>query len=237
MSKMDSIYVVMPAYNEEENIESVIKSWYKVLEDKAPESRLIIADTGSVDKTHEIILDLQDSYPQLESYKTNMKQHGPKLIALYKKAVKDNIDYIFQTDSDGQTNPAEFREFWKLREKYDLILGNRMSRGDGRKRAFVERVVCLLLKIIFGVKVPDANAPFRLMKTKIVAKYIDRLPEDYNIPNIMLTAYFSHYKENLTFKEISFQPRQGGVNSINIPKIIGIGISGVKDFIIFKMGM
>ena len=237
MSKMDSIYVVMPAYNEEENIESVIKSWYKVLEGKAPESRLIIADTGSVDKTHEIIIGLKDSYPQLESFETSMKQHGPKLIALYKKAMKDNIDYIFQTDSDGQTNPDEFSEFWNMRDKYDLILGNRTVRGDGKQRAFVERVVCLLLRMVFGVKVPDANAPFRLMRTDVVAKYIDRLPEDYNIPNIMLTAYFAHYKENLTFKEISFQPRQGGVNSINIPKIIRIGISGVRDFINFKKGM
>lgn len=63
---------------------------------------------------------------------------------------------------DGQTNPAEFEKFWKKKNKYDAILGNRVVRGDGKGRKFVENTVCFLLRLIFGVKVKDANAPFRL---------------------------------------------------------------------------
>ena len=47
---MDSIYVVMPAYNEEENIRKTVKQWYPVLDGKAETSRLIIADSGSSDR-------------------------------------------------------------------------------------------------------------------------------------------------------------------------------------------
>ena len=234
---MESLYVVMPAYNEEENIESVVKQWYKVLEGKGAYSKLVIADSGSKDKTHQILLDLQKEYPKLEILSDTEKQHGPKLIALYNYAIKNGIDYIFQTDSDGQTNPDEFDEFWKLRKEYDAILGNRTVRGDGKSRAFVEKVVCFLLKMYFKVKVPDANAPFRLMKSKTVKKYIDNLPYDYNLPNIMLTTYFAYYKEKITFREITFKPRQGGKNSIDLKKITKIGMKAVGDFRRFKKDM
>ena len=56
------------------------------------------------------------------------------------------------------------------------------------------------------------------------------MPQDYNLPNIMMTTYFSYYKEKLLFKTISFKPRQAGINSINIPKIIKIGWKAIGDF-------
>lgn len=234
---MHSLYIVMPAYNEEENIENVIRAWYPVLDGKDSKSRIVIADSGSMDSTHSILQKLQKEFPQLEILEDTDKQHGPKVIALYRYAITNNADYIFQTDSDGQTNPSEFENFWSLRNEYDAILGHRNVRGDGKSRAFVEKVVCFLLRCIFGVKVPDANAPFRLMKSTLVSKYIDRLPEDYNIPNIMLTTYFSYYKDNITFRTISFKPRQGGKNSINVLKIIKIGWKALGDFKTFKKGM
>ena len=156
---MDSIFVVMPAYNEQENIRTVVKQWYSVLEGKSSDSRLVVADSESTDNTHEILKKLQRSYPQLEILQHTQKQHGPKVLALYRYAIENRADYIFQTDSDGQTNPKEFEQFWKLRERYDIVVGKRTVRGDGKSRAFVEYVVCVLLKIFFGVDVPDANAP------------------------------------------------------------------------------
>lgn len=234
---MDSLYIVMPAYNEEENIEDVVKQWYPVLNGKDEKSRLVIADSGSQDKTHEILVDLQKQYSQLEILTDTMKQHGPKVIALYDYAIKSGADYIFQTDSDGQTNPDEFDAFWQLRSEYDGVFGHRNVRGDGKSRAMVEKVVCFLIKLYFGVKVPDANAPFRLMKSSVVAKYLYRLDKDYNLPNIMMTTYFAYYKEKMTFRTISFKPRQGGVNSINLSKIFKIGWKALKDFKNLKKGM
>jgi glycosyltransferase involved in cell wall biosynthesis len=220
---MDTLYVVMPAYNEQDNIEEVVSSWYTVLEGKSPESRLVVADSGSTDNTHAILEKMKETYPQVEVLSDTGKFHGPKVIALYSYAIKNGADYIFQTDSDGQTLPEEFDAFWQLRNGYKGIFGHRVVRGDGKSRAFVEKVVCFLIKCYFHVKVPDANAPFRLMDAKTVAKYLPRLDKDYNLPNIMMTTYFAYYKEEMTFREITFRPRQGGKNSINIRKIVKIG--------------
>ncbi len=71
---------------------------------------------------------------------------------------------------------------------------------------------------------PDANAPFRLMKREILEKYIGRFADDYNLPNAMLTTFFAYYNENFRFANVSFKPRQAGKNSINMKKIIKIGI-------------
>lgn len=227
---MDNLFIVMPAYNEEENIETVIEQWFPLLEGKGPKSRLVIADSGSTDSTHELLLEMQKKYCQLEILDNTERTHGPKVIALYDYAIKQNADYIFQTDSDGQTDPAEFNSFWNKRDQYDAVLGWRPVRGDGKIRALVEKVVCILLKIYFGIKVPDANAPFRLMKTDIVKKYLYRLPSDYNIPNIMMTTYFTYYKEKITFQPVSFRPRQKGKNSINVFKTFKIGWQALGDF-------
>lgn len=235
---MDTLYIVMPAYNEEENIESVVRSWYPVLKGKSESSRLVIADSGSRDRTHEILEQLRSGeFPQLEILHTDNQYHGPKVIALYKYAIANGADYIFQTDSDGQTDPEEFGAFWKARRKYAGIFGNRKVRGDGKDRAFVEKVVCALVLLYFGVKIPDANAPFRLMKTQTVAKYIDKMPEDYNLPNIMMTTYFAYYREPTAFRTISFKPRQAGVNSVNIPRIVKIGWNALGDFHKLKKDM
>lgn len=234
---MDTLYIVMPAYNEEANIEAVIADWYPVLQGKSEFSRLVVADSGSTDSTHSLLLTLMGQYPLLRVISNTQKQHGPKVIALYRYAIEKGADYIFQTDSDGQTSPEEFDSFWQDRASYDAILGNRCRRGDGVSRAIVERIVCLMLRLYFGVIVPDANAPFRLMKAEALVRYLPRFPEDYFLPNIMLTTYFAYYQHPITFREISFRPRQGGKNSIHLAKIFSIGWQAQKDFRRFKREM
>lgn len=235
--KTDSLYIVMPAYNEEETIENVIKDWYPVLELADDNSRLVIADNNSKDKTYSILKELQKKYSKLDVIKSTIKGHGPTVIKLYKYGIEKKADYIFQTDSDGQTNSQEFKNFWEQRKTYDIILGNRVVRGDGKSRKFIEKTLCFILKIIFGVKLKDANAPYRLMNTNIVKKYVYNFNDDYNLPNVMLSTYFKYYNENMKYETITFKPRQGGVNSINVRKIIKIGWKALSDFRKFKKEM
>lgn len=234
---MDILYIVMPAYNEEANIEKTVKEWYPIIGDKNDESRLVIADSGSQDLTHKILENLKKTHPKLIILSNTKKEHGPKVMDLYRFSIQNGADYIFQTDSDGQTSPNEFSGFWALRNERDAILGIRPTRGDGVARKLVEDILCFILRIYFGIRVKDANAPYRLMKTELVKKYIQRMPDDYNLPNVMLTTYLAYYKENIEFKEITFGARQGGKNSINLKKIVQTGWQALVDFSRFRKNM
>ena len=233
----DILYIVMPAYNEEANIENVVRQWYPHIAYKAPGSKLVIADTGSTDATHDILKELCREFDRLKILNTADKQHGPKCIALYDYAISQGADYIFQTDSDGQTSPDEFPSFWHHRHDYDVILGNRTRRGDGKVRFFVEKVVTWLLYLFFKVRVPDANVPFRLMERECLKRYLCRLPKDYFLPNIMLTAYFKRYGCVVGYKKISFKGRSAGKNSIDLFKIVKVGLKALKDFAMFAKDM
>ena len=234
---MDKLYIIIPAYNEEENIEMVVNQWHKVVENIGSDSRLIVIDDGSKDKTYEKLKSLCNENILLTPLTKENGGHGDTLLFGYKYAIERGADYIFQTDSDGQTLPSEFNEFWRLRKDYDAILGNRINRQDGKSRKLVEKTLCFILKTIFKVKVPDANAPFRLMNTKTVQKYLSVMPQHYNLPNAILTVCFKYYGEKIKFVPITFRPRQGGVNSINIKKIVKIGWKALSDFRLIKKRM
>lgn len=230
----DTLYIVMPTYNEESNIRKVVQEWYPILDKGSEDSRLVIADGGSNDKTFQILNELKNDFPKLEILQKKNTDHGTKVILLYKYALKNGAKWIFQTDSDGQTLPEEFNMFWELKEQFDAILGNRKRRGDGISRKIVENVLRMYLLVFLGVMVPDANAPFRLMKNTIVKKYIEILPNDFNLPNAILSACFSKYNEKVAYRVITFQPRQGGKNHMNFKKIMKIGAQSVTNFMLIN---
>ncbi len=233
----DTLYIVMPAYNEEERIRATIAEWYPKLSLGSEASRLVVADSGSHDNTHRILKELQETHPRLLILEHARREHGPKLIALYRYAVEAGADYVFQTDSDGQTDPKEFDAFWQERKRYAAILGSRSHRRDGWERKMAERVVCMLLFFYFGVRVPDANAPFRLMKAERLHEYLSWFEDGYPLPNIMLTALFARYRERLAFREITFRERQGGKSSVNLVKMIRIGRRALRDFARYRRRM
>lgn len=231
--------IVVPAYNEAENIGAFVADWYPVVErhEAAGTSRLIVVDDGSTDDTFRLLCDLAESRPYLTPLTKPNGGHGTAVLYGYRYALHMGADFIFQTDSDGQTDPAEFEEFWQKRHSFDAIFGNRKERGDGHDRAFVEIVLCRVLKHYFGVRIPDANAPFRLMTRSYLEEFLPKMPEDYDLPNVMLTTFGVYYRKKVEFLPISFGQRQGGTGSMNVKNIVKTGWHALKDFKTFKKKM
>jgi len=233
----DKLYIIMPAYNEEQNITTVAREWHAVVEKTGGGSRLVIIDDGSKDGTYAILESLREELPRLTVITKPNSGHGATLLCGYNYALEQGADYIFQTDSDGQTLASEFWQFWEQRGSCAAIIGNRNNREDGVSRVFVTKVLKFVLWCIFRLKITDANTPFRLMDREVLQKYIKDIPENFNLSNVMLTVLFIHNHENVKFIPVTFRPRQGGVNSINMKRIIKIGAQAVRDFRVIKKSL
>ncbi len=226
----DNLYIIIPAYNEEMNIDTVAREWHQIVEKIGNRSKLVIINDGSKDHTEEKLQSLAEELSFLLPLSKKNGGHGSTVLYGYQFALRENADYIFQTDSDGQTLPSEFNAFWEKRREHAAVIGYRSHRQDGLSRVFVTKVLKIVLRIIFGINVADANTPFRLINKATLARYIPKIPKDFNLSNVLLTVLMIDAKEDVLFLPITFRPRQGGKNSINFKKIVAIGRQAIKDF-------
>lgn len=231
VKKGEKLYIVIPAYNEQDTIETVIEDWYPIVEKIGNGSKLVIIDDGSKDNTYQIMQKCAATREAFEPLTKPNGGHGATILYGYQHALDQGADYIFQTDSDGQTKSDEFWAFWELRNEYDMVIGHRKGREDGFSRVFVTKTLKFVLLLLFHVNVTDANTPFRLMKAGTLAKYLPLIPKDYNLSNVIISVIFTKKKLAVKYIPITFRPRQGGVNSINMKKIFKIGKQACKDFI------
>jgi dolichol-phosphate mannosyltransferase len=125
---MEKLYIILPAYNEEENIEKVAEEWHNIVQKIGLESRLVIIDDGSSDNTFGILEELKKELSQLTILTKSNSGHGATVLFGYKYAILNGADYIFQTDSDGQTLSSEFWEMWKRRSS-NVMNVNTMTGG------------------------------------------------------------------------------------------------------------
>lgn len=227
---MDKLYMVIPAYNEQETINQVIEDWYPVVEQTGADSRLVIIDDGSKDGTYACLQEAAKTRPQLIPMTKPNGGHGATILFGYRYAIEQGADYVFQTDSDGQTLPAEFPPFWEDRKQYDMIVGHRNHRKDGLSRVFVTKVLKFVIRLCFHVSVVDANTPYRLMEAKVFAKQLMLVPDDFFLTNVLINVIYTKRNLNVKYVPITFRPRQGGVNSINMKRIFGIGKQALRDF-------
>ncbi len=229
---MEKLFIVIPVYNEEANIKAVIEDWYPIVEkhNGNGKSRLVVIDDGSKDNTYSIIEECAKKYPLIKAITKPNEGHGATIWYGYHDAIQNGADYIFQTDSDGQTLPSEFEQFWDCKEDYEMVIGNRSKREDGFSRYLVTKVLKIVLKLCFGVTVTDANTPFRLMKADVLKENLKWMPPKFNLCNVIISVIYAKKNYRVKYMPITFRPRQGGVNSINLKKIFKIGWQAVKDF-------
>ena len=132
-TKTDRLFIIIPAYNERENIRQVLDDWYPVIQAHSGngESRLVVIDDGSKDDTYIIMQEYAKEHPLFSPITKTNSGHGATVLYGYHYALDHGADFVFQTDSDGQTLPSEFEQFWDQREAWDMVIGWRNNRQDG----------------------------------------------------------------------------------------------------------
>ena len=155
---MNSISIVLPVHNEEKNLEELLLSWNKLLNENKIDHEFVIVEDGSTDRTKEIIVELEQIYPII-----NLSQKEKRG---YSKAVVDGITcstkkFILCTDSDNQIKVNSLVEnLINFPNENEFLIGYRNPRNDPWNRLIYSKLFKIFHSILFNSKLIDPSCPF-----------------------------------------------------------------------------
>lgn len=163
---MNKVLLVIPAFNEEKNIENVVGQ----LEERFPQLDYVVVNDGSRDKTAKIcrkkgynLLDLPVNLGLAGCFQAGMKY-----------AYQKGYSYAIQFDGDGQHRPEyieAMRE--KMEEGYDIVIGSRFltEKKDWSMRMIGSRLITVAIRLTTGVRVSDPTSGMRLFSRRMIEEF------------------------------------------------------------------
>lgn len=205
------VLIVIPAYNEAENIKQVIFD----LNTQCPEYDYLIVDDCSNDETKRICNENEYHYIRF----SNNIGIGGGVQAGYKYALERNYDIVVQHDGDGQHNPAYLTDVIEpiLKDQYDIVIGSRYLTKEGfQSSAFRRAGINVLSKLIYlcsGVRIKDVTSGFRAVNLNYIKYYAKDYPQDYPEPEAIVSAKLNGAR--IGEVPVRMRERSNGVSSIN----------------------
>jgi len=203
-STTDGISIVVPAYNEEDAIETSIQSVKEVMDGSGLRYELIVVDDGSTDRTAEI-LEAMDGIV-LVSVPEN-RGYGASLIAGIHRS---SYDLIVITDADGTYPAQRIPELVEACSRYDMVVGARV--GDNvhiqtlRKPA--KWVLGKISSYLAGRRIPDLNSGLRVMRKDLVQRFEHLLPSGFSFTTTITLASLCS-SSLVKYIPIDYHPRIG----------------------------
>lgn len=205
------ILVIIPAFNESENIEDVIRN----LKISCPEVDYLVVNDCSQDNTKEILRDSCASYINLP---VNLGIGGA-VQAGYVYALEHNYDIAIQMDGDGQHNPEYIGELVEpiRNNEADSVIGSRFIKNEGFQssglRRFGINFLSLLIRMTCGIRIYDVTSGFRAVNREYIRFFASEYAQDYPEPEAIVTSTL----HGARIKEIPvvMSERMGGTSSIN----------------------
>jgi len=168
------LIVVIPIYNEEQIIQTVIEDWTTTLRSLKIDFELRAYNDGSKDNTLDKLKEIKDLYPELTIIDKPNSGHGPTILKGYQEA---DGTFVFQVDSDNEMRAEYFESLWSERKDHDFIIGRRKFNF---KVPLPRRVVSFIAKksihLFYGKGISDVNVPYRLMRCEQFSEIFKAIP-------------------------------------------------------------
>lgn len=213
---MNKVLIIIPAYNEAENIERVVDN----IIENFPQYDYVVVNDGSVDCTREICK--KRGY-QFLNLSINLGIGGAVQTG-YKYAKDKGYEVAVQIDGDGQHDIAYLDEMLPLLEKgeADIVIGSRFIEKEGFQSSMTRRtgirILSILIFLCTGCKIKDVTSGFRAVNKKLIDIYSVNYPTDYPEPEAIVSAVMHGGK----IKEypVMMREREKGSSSINFVRSI-----------------
>ncbi len=203
--------LVMPVYNEQDCIASVVQSWYNVLTESGVDFLMITINDGSRDATGKVLQAIANERIRVV-HQTN-RGHGPTILWGYREATR-LADWVFQCDSDDEMPPEAFPLLWEARRQYEAVFGYRQARRQSMGRKFISLCSRATVRLAFGKGVRDVNTPYRLMRSDVLRPIVDRIPPDTFAPNVVISGTLARAGLRIGNFPVRHRPRRTGAVSI-----------------------
>jgi glycosyltransferase involved in cell wall biosynthesis len=219
---VDSLSVVLPAYNEQENIAQAVGRALEVLPALATQWEVIIVDDGSRDETATVASSLvAEHYPQVRLLRHPVNQgYGAALRSGFLRA---RHDLVFYTDSDNQFDIGELRYALPMMRDADVLIGFRVYRYDDPIRVFMSWAYNRLVRILFRVRVRDVDCAFKIFRREVTDKIF--IETDNFFVDTELVAKARKWNFRIVEKGVRHYPRSAGettVSSSDIPRTLRV---------------
>jgi len=210
MRKVSELSIFFPFWNEQENIESVIKKAIPVAQKVADKWEIIMVDDGSSDNTLGIAQKLAKQDPRLIAVSHGKNRgYGAALKTGFAKA-KYNLAVF--NDGDGQFDLSEVTKFLDKIENADMVIGYRKRRLDNPFRHLLMNMLKIWDLVLFGFKFKDIDCGFKLFKKEALNKILPFQSEGAMITTeILAKAKKAHLK--IAQVEVNHYPRIYGNQS------------------------
>ena len=210
---MNSLFIIIPVYNEEKNINALLNEWLKIVPKYFKQKyKFFVINDGSTDKTHQEIKKIKSN--SIIYIKQKNIGHANSCLKGYKIALKKKYDIIFQIDSDNQCDPKYFKYFLKLIKNNKAVFGYRYKREDGFLRKIFSILLSLLIFFRTFIYIKDSNVPYRMIKKEILKKVINSIPRDVVLKNVYL-SYLIQKNFEIKWTKIIFRRRAFGKTNYN----------------------
>ena len=210
-----SLSVVLPAYNEEENIESAIDEARQAVQRLTSNWEIVVVDDGSRDATAALVeaMHERDSRVRLVRFPRN-RGYGAAIRAGFSAS---RGDLIFYTDSDRQFDISELRFFLPLMDETDVAIGFRVYRYDTVVRCMTSWLYNRLVSLMFRVRVRDVDCSFKLFRREVLES-MDLESTDFFI-DTELVAKARKWNFRLLEKGVRHYPRKAGESTVHVSHI------------------
>ncbi|MEZ4750054.1 MAG: glycosyltransferase family 2 protein [Bdellovibrionota bacterium] len=219
--------IVIPFYNESSNVASVLDEWIGI---SAKYGGAIVAvNDGSKDDTLQQLKKLSAKFPQVHVVDKPNGGHGSAVLAGYRYAAKNESEFIFQVDGDGEVSAEGFEALWNQREKSDLVVGVRHFVRASLVRTVLTKLVVLLNLTLFRTHVRDSNCPFRLFRGNVLDTILEFLPDKMLVPNIHLTILFKSLGMRVNQVELQRSWLRPGSRTLTPLRLVRICIQSAAE--------
>jgi glycosyltransferase involved in cell wall biosynthesis len=216
MSKITSLSVFFPCYNEVENIERVAAQAIAVLKGMGADYELIIVDDGSKDGTGAAAdkIAAQNESVKVIHHPTNLG-YGSALQSGFRAAIKE---LVFYTDGDGQFDINEMPALLPLMDEYDIVSCFRINRQDNIVRKINAWCWTGLVNLLFGMRIRDIDCAFKLYRREIFDNIEISSKGALIDAEILARAIRKGYR--ITQRGVHHYPRKSGVQTGANMKVI-----------------